>query len=264
METKQVFFFWGVFSIFLLGGCDPGAFDTVYRLELPPAPSAWVEILGVPHWRVAWISPEGAWEAQETADTGVSGIRVLQEWTNPVIAYPYWPERGILPEVMRPAGALFPFDVDEGRIRLSWRGGVDVLVYLELAAQAAAGSGDGVKTPRLPHYFNWPRFRELLEDTSIPEAVRYDPWVVDWQSIVYKIVQSGFDRRRIVPQVREELSIPVPQGNRWIGASPFAEPVNREAGDSLHLLVTSKVDTYLSSAGILRCTKGVWIWLPWE
>lgn len=253
---------WGLVPLLLLGACGHGLFTPSYQLELPPVPSAWAEILGTPHWRVAWFGPEGTWETLDTAASEVSNIQVIEEWTNPIIAFPYWPERGILPELMRPAGALFPFDVNDRQIRLSWRGGVDAVVYLALAAHAPEGQGN--KTPRLPHYFNWPRFRELLEDPGIPEAIRHDPWTADWHSIALKIVQSGFDRRRIIPLEQEELSVPVPQGDRWIGTSPFMEALNREAGDSLHLQVSSQVDTYIASAGMVRCTQGIWIWIPFK
>lgn len=244
--------------VFLLSACESGLFAPLYQVEFPVPPPAWQEILGPPHWRVTWIGPEGTWETAETHQ-GLLPIRVLSEWTTPVIAYPYWPERGILPDILRPSGGLFPFDCENDRIRLSWRGGVEALVYRELAAHAE-GSTQG--TPRLPHYFNWPRFRALLEGPELPEGVQEDLWSVDWKGICRKIAQSGFDRRRIVPQSREELPVPVPSRGPWISTSPFGEPVYQDAERVLPLLVSENGDTYLSPEGMLRCTQEAWMWIP--
>ncbi|MDR0475627.1 MAG: hypothetical protein LBH43_18385 [Treponema sp.] len=38
-------------------------------------------------------------------------------------------------------------------------------------------------TPRIPWYFDWPRFRELMDSSDIPEEVRLDPWTADWKTI---------------------------------------------------------------------------------
>jgi hypothetical protein len=243
---------------FFLSACENGLGTPLYQVEFPALPPAWQEILGPPHWRVTWIGLEGTWETGETHQDGLP-VRVLSEWTTPVIAYPYWPERGVVPDILRPSGALFPFDCENDRIRLSWRGGVEALVYRELAAHAES-SRQG--TPRLPHYFNWPRFRALLEGPKLPEEVRQDLWSADWQGICRKITQSGFDQRRIVPQPREELRVPVRSGGTWIGTSPFGEPVYQEAGTVLQLLVSGNGDTYLSSKGMLRCTQEAWMWIP--
>jgi hypothetical protein len=129
-------------------------------------------------------------------------------------------------------------------------------VYQELALAATQASA----TARLPLYFNWPRFRELLADPSIKEEVRVDPWVVDWKTVCQKIAQSGFDKRRIVPRTTEALLVPLCGEARWIGSSPFAAPFSQAAGDSLCLPVSGAIDTYVCAAGILRCTQGAWIW----
>ncbi|MDR1985470.1 MAG: hypothetical protein LBP88_00680 [Treponema sp.] len=240
---------------FLLSACENGLFDPSYQVEFPALPPGWQEILGTPHWRVTWIGPEGTWETAET-DQELLPIRVLTEWTTPVIAYPYWPERGVAPDILRPGGGLFPFDCEKDRIRLSWRGGVEALVYRELAAHAEKGSS------RLPHYFNWPRFRALLEGPDLPEEVQQDLWSVDWKGICLKTAQSGFNRRRIVPQVREELPSPVRYNGPWISTSPFQKPVYQEAGTLLHFLVSGSGDTYFSPEGMLRCTPEAWMWIP--
>jgi hypothetical protein len=125
-------------------------------------------------------------------------------------------------------------------------------------------AGDGENRLREPQYFDWPRFRELLDGSALDESIRADPWLADWRNIAIKTVQSGFDRRRIVPQAAEELPVPLPHGGPWIGPSPFGAPVLGEPGEIALFRVTGKVDTYVSPAGLLRCTRNAWIWLPWE
>lgn len=256
---------WGflaaVFPVFALNACGSGLCASAYQVELPSLPSAWSSLLGSPRWRLEWISPDVRGETLEVDGNEGTAIRILEEWTTPVIAYPFWPLKGIPPGLMRPAGALFPFDTAGDRIRLHWRGGVDAILYRELAAQYQEHSSG---TPRYPHYFNWPRFRSLLQSPDIDEIVLHDPWSADWKTIALKTAQSGFDRRRIIPMPRKDMAVPVPHEGFWIGASPFADPIYQEPGTDLLLQVCETVDTYLSSSGKLRCTQDAWILMPWE
>ncbi|MDR2110725.1 MAG: hypothetical protein LBP32_05400 [Spirochaetaceae bacterium] len=247
------------FAVFVLsfGSCDP-VLREAYRLELPPPPPEWTAMLGPPMWRIEWIDRDGVVRVTETGETAVSGVELFQEWTTPIIAYPYWPHRGIGPRVMCPGGALFPFDARGGRITLSWKAGVDAGFYLALAGVDTAGD------TRNPRYFNWPRFRTLWDDPRVAGEIRADPWLADWPSISRHTVQSGFDWRRIIPREREKLPVTVPQSGPWVGTSPFAEPLILEAGKTASLDVTGEVDTYISAGGILRCTRGAWIWIPFE
>jgi hypothetical protein len=180
----------------------------------------------------------------------------MMEWTTPIIAYPFWPEQGIAPGIFRPAGALFPFDAKNSRISLSWRGGIDAWVYLCLRDAGEDGS------KRQPHYFDWPRFRALLESPDIDEDVRMDPWLTDWQDVARRTVQSGFNRQRIKPVPVENLPVIVPQSGFYLGTSPFREPLFLEKDETAFFPVTGNVDTYACAEGLLRCTKGTWLWIP--
>jgi hypothetical protein len=242
-----------------LSACDDRIIGGSYTVELPPPPESWTDLLGPPRWRVEWINRDGNLSVRETGYTGME-CDPLEEWAGPVTAFPYWPDRGIPPEVMRPAGAIFPYDVRGGRICLSWTAGVEAWFYRKLA-EAGAEMDAG---KRIPQYFDWPRFRETLAGAVADEAVRRDPWLADWGSIAAQTVKSGFDRRRIKAEPREELPVTIPWEGPWIGRSPFAEPPDWEAGAVLSLGVTGTVETYVSSGGILRLTQGAWIWLPWE
>jgi hypothetical protein len=242
--------------ILFFGACDDPVIRTAYTLEFPPPPG-WAALLGPPFWHIEWINREGKPESMEYGGYGKAAAGVLLEWANPVIAYPYWPQRGLKPGVFRPAGALFPYDVQGDRLRLSWNAGVEAWFYREMLAAGASGKRD-------PRYFDWPRFRALLADPVIHEDIRRDPWIADWPSITRRTLQSGFDRRRITAAPREDLPVTLPHGGPWMGTSPFAVPLVRKAGESVLFRVTGDIDTYISPAGILRCTAGAWIWLPWE
>ncbi|MDR1586682.1 MAG: hypothetical protein LBS57_04420 [Treponema sp.] len=256
-----------------LAGCGYDLTDSRYSLELPEIPAAWVSLPGPPQWRVEWLNPEGLKERALIGSGEKPEIRLPRTWTSAVIAWPCWPEQGIVPGVFRPAGALFPFDVSGlgraggsgGSLVLGWRGGVDAFLYWELAAAADSGAGEtpeGTATARLPENFNWPRFRELFNDENVNKEVRGDPWLADWRGIAQKIVQSGFDKRRLVPRARSEMRIPLPPG-LWVGTSPFAAPLSFEDTAAV-FPVCEAVDTWVSEAGILRCSREAWIFLPWE
>jgi hypothetical protein len=147
---------------------------------------------------------------------------------------------------------------------LSWRGGVDAFLYWELAAAKGAGgeTPEDRAAARLPENFNWPRFRELFDDETVNKEVQRDPWLVDWQDLAHKIVQSGFDKRRLVPGVCTEMRIFLPPG-LWAGTSPFAEPLSFEEGTAV-FPVREGVNVWVSEAGILHCNRETWILLPWQ
>jgi hypothetical protein len=183
-------------------------------------------------------------------------ISLPATWVSAVSAAPFWPDRGLRPGIFRPAGAIFPFDVSGKSLILSWQGGVDANLYWELIA--AYGEA-GQESVRLPWNFNWPRFRQLFDDPTLNADVRADPWLADWNGIAAKMVQSGFDKRRLVPETRGRLEIPVGPGP-WIGASPFAAPLFFEAVPVFP--VRPAADTWISAEGILRCNTETWILLP--
>jgi hypothetical protein len=177
------------------------------------------------------------------------------------LALPFWPEKGIRPGVFKPAGAIFPFDVSSKTVTLSWRGGVDAVLFWELASAAATSTTTGRAVDRLPQNFNWPRFRQLFDDPSVNAEFRADPWLADWSGIAEKIVRSGFDKRRLVPETRGTLKVPTGPGP-WTGTSPFAAPLFFE--DAPVFPVRPAGDTWVSAEGLLRCNTEAWILREWE
>jgi hypothetical protein len=252
-----------VCAALFLSGCGADLTDSRYTLELPELPPAWTSLLGEPHWKIEWLNTEGVKTMMTVQGGQRPEINLPQTWASAVSALPYWPDQGIEPGVFRPAGAIFPFDVCEKVLALTWRGGVDATLYWEIA-QAAADQADDAAAraavSRLPWNFNWPRFRELFNDPTVNAAVHADPWLADWSSIAAKIVKSGFDKRRLVPEARSELRIPVALGP-WIGTSPFAEPLLFENFPVFP--VRQEVDTWVSAEGLLHCNKDAWIFYNW-
>jgi hypothetical protein len=281
---------------FFLHSCGESLLDSRYSLKMPEIPQSWEILLGRPYWRVEWLNNEGRTETMTLRSNENGEISLPQTWANAVIAMPFWPDRGLRPGIFRPAGAIFPFDASGKSLVLSWRGGIDAHLFgefVKVAAEATAEAEAGQETvpspgeelpeeapvestlmgraavPRLPSNFDWPRFRLLFEDPSVNAEVRADPWLADWHSIAAKIVQSGFDKRRLVPEPRINLTIPLSNGinygigrGPWIGTSPFAAPLLFEAEPVFPVRPTA--DTWVSDEGILRCNTEAWIFMKWE
>jgi hypothetical protein len=252
---KQRFLLPLLFLVLILADCSSPPRADFYRPSLPSLPASWGELLGEPEWRLEWIDEEGrekVWEGG--ARTGFPELSLAQEWSSPILAWPFWPEKGLFPGDMKPAGAIFPWDVSGGRVDLSWLGGVDAFFWRELAA---GGTPQVSGTPRVPWYFDWPRFRELLEDPGTKEAVRLDPWTADWKLIAKNTLESGFSRSRLSPHSPAELTVPG-LGGLWIGSSPFAPPLDFPPAGPLALPVGEGAETWVSSLGVLRCSKKAW------
>jgi len=244
------------FLVILLAACGSGPGRSAYRPHLPVIPGCWQEILGEPHWRLEWIGEEGVWKDWEgPAGSEPPLLSPVVEWTTPVLAWPFWPEAGLSPGVMRPGGALFPWDARDGSLRLSWEGGVDAVFWKELAA---ADRSSEASQGRLPWYFDWQRFRKLLESGDVPDELRRDPWLADWREIAGKTVESGFDRRRIVSRRLTEVAVPGLDGS-WVGASPFTPPLEAPPGGPLVLMAAAAPDTWVSLTGVLRCSTLGWV-----
>jgi hypothetical protein len=255
---------------FFLFGCGESFLDSRYKLDLPEIPAAWESLLGRPQWQIEWINVNGHKESKIFPENGRIEIDLPPTLASAVSAYPCWPNMNINPGIFKPAGAIFPFDVSGKSIVLSWRGGVDAALYWEFLkvagevghkANSASTEIGRAAVPRLPWNFDWPRFRQLFEDSALKAEILVDPWLADWHNIAKKIVQSGFDKRRLVPEARSGLQVPVCSGP-WIGTSPFAVPLLFDADPVFPVRATA--DTWVSTEGLLRCNSKAWVLIEWE
>jgi hypothetical protein len=253
--------------VFILTACRDPAIPPAFRLDLPALPPAWEAVLGPPHWQIEWFTPDGSLRSREGPAGALPEVELAAEWASPVLAYPFWPERGLLPGAMYPAGAIAPFDTDGPSLRLSWEAGPAARFYRALASarQAEAVSAGGLTAAagkRRPDRFDWPRFRELLRNGDIPPEIRADPWLADWDAIAAHTVQSGFDRRRIQPRPREPVSLDIPWPGPWAASSPFAEVRLWKAGETVIVDAAEEAETLVSAEGALRYSRAGVVRIP--
>ena len=248
---KLFIFFFPAPVLLLFLVCCGDLTPSSYTVIPPSPPEEWVSLLGEPHWRLEWMDKSGV---RRTADI-LPGKSVKMEipvtWANPVTARPYWPDHNLPAGIFKPAGAMFPFDADGGRLRLSWKAGTDSVFYWELALASRQN------TAKLPANFDWPRFRELFNDEAINEAVRNDPWLVNWRSVAEKTIASSFDKRRLVPEAAESVNIPAGSGP-WYGTSLFSEPLYFDEGEKQVFPVRPGLNVWISEEGILRVSGKTW------
>jgi len=249
--------------------CCGDSFPSRYVTVLPDVPDAWVSLLGEPHWRLEWLDTDGREQITDISPGNSTVIELPTTWTSPVTAWPYWPDRNLIHGQIKPAGALFPFDAEGEQIRLSWKAGPDAVFYRELAAAVlqAKQAGQDEQTEKvnakLPAYFDWHRFRFLFQLETIDQAVREDPWLVDWRSVAEKTVSSSFNQSRLVPEAAKSISFPVPVGH-WYGASPFAEPLFFEEGETPVFPVRPGINVWICAEGILRFTEKAYVFVERE
>jgi hypothetical protein len=263
---REILFFF-ISPVLILAACGDPAIPPAFRLDLPDLPPAWEAVLGPPHWKIEWFTPDGRLRSREGSAGALPEVEIAAEWASPVLAYPFWPEHGLLPGVMRPAGAIAPFDADGPRLRLSWEAGPEARFYRALASAlsveaASAGGLSAAVEKRRPDRFDWPRFRDLLRNGDIPPEIRADPWLADWDAAAARTVQSGFDRRRIQPRPREPINLEVPWPGPWAGSSPFAEIRHWKAGETVTVDAGEEADTLVSPGGVLRYNRDGVIRIP--
>jgi hypothetical protein len=257
--TTKIFFKTALTVVLcLFASCeDDRVIRQSYHLKLPPLPEIWQEVLGEASWHIEWAGEDGVIHSMEKIPNGgMSSVEIMQNWTTPVSAWPYWPEKDIRHGLMKPAGALFPLDVSGSYIKLSWNGGVDAVFFWELAAL------DNEK--RLPYNFNWNHFRELFSNADLPEDVLEDPWIADWKAIAVKTATSGFDRRRISGQKRSSRTLTIPADGPWIGVSPFDDGKDWLKDEVVIVKLSGYVESYFCPTGVLRCSSATWNWLRYD
>ena len=246
--------------LFLVNACNLGMTHSSYEVLLPELPEFWEEILGEAHCRLEWLDRQGFWKALDLApNEAMPGLSIIEERSNPVYAWPYWPSRKLFPGLMHPAGAVYPWDISNGVINFSWRAGIEAVFWEEMAAAERASTA---QEARLPWYFDWPRFRTLLLTGSIPESVKQNPWTADWKDIAQRTIQSGFLSSRIRSKETKEISIQLNDpGGRWINSSAFSSPIYTDQDGMLILTVTETPDIWVSEGGMIKASTAGWVYI---
>jgi hypothetical protein len=257
MKTR---FFQNTFFVFLvLAGCTNPVLPSRYALEFPRLPALWTEVLGTPSWKVEWYNQDGNQECTVIDGSTDSAIPVFFEWPSPVTAWPFWPDRGIEAGMFRPAGALYPFDVSDGVLRMSWRAGADAVFYLAL--EEARSRKENPHPQRKAAFFDWPRFRAFFASTA-PEELQEDPWLVNWQEAAEKTVNSGFRTSYVKARERSVTEVPIPHDGPWFSTSPFRPVENWTAGTVAPLALSAEAELWVCSDGMLFLSTGARLWVP--
>jgi hypothetical protein len=241
--------------IFLFCGCENPVIYSQYKVILPEIPTDWQTILGSPLWRIEWVDINGKWRKIDAQKSRNFQLEICNTKINPVIAYPYWPEKDFHPGMFYPAGALFPLDVSGDLITLDWQGGIDAQLYLYLS-----GYNNGEN--RKPEQFDWQRFRSLLRKETENADVKANPWNVDWESAAEKIARSGFRSSYITSRKYTEINVTIPENGLWISPSPFEEAKNWQSGENVVLQATESPSRYVSEKGTIIFDNKTWDYFP--
>jgi hypothetical protein len=250
-----------------LSACSDPVLPEAYRVNFPALPSHWADVLGPAEWQLSWLNPEGRVETRNLPANGAAEITLSSRSPAMILAWPLWPERDLPAGIMRPAGAIYPYDAGEGAVNLKWEAGPEAWLFLLMAAQTsspASAEDKAIPAKNRAWNFNWPRFRELLASEDIPVEVREDPWLADWRTVAKKTLESGFDRRRIKAPAASPLSLTVPADGPWFGASPFSPVYQWQAGETPQFAAGSEAQTLVCPSGQIRCAAGVWMWVEWR
>ena len=235
--------------------CGPSPLPESYRIKLPASPALRAELLGDCRWRLEWDDSGGRLcHTEIAAANGSGGINILAEWPSAILAWPYWPEKGLAAGLFYPAGAIFPFDLSGDTIILSWEAGVEAYFYRELDKARSLNT-----TNRIPEFFDWKRFRTLLKGDA-PEEIRSDPWLADWKSIAERTVNSGFRSSYIRAETRTETAVIIPHSGPWLGASPFITPEFWGEGEEIFLLLSPRPKIFICPGGLFNVSAQTWLW----
>jgi hypothetical protein len=211
---------------------------------LPELPEAWAEALGEPVWRLEWLARDGTVRTMETP-AAPQAVELYDALGSYMLAWPCWPEKGIEAGEVYPAGGVFPVDAQGSSFELSWRGGVDAFFWKSLACEGSEKYS--------VFKFNWWKFREMWEESTLDDEVLADPWLVDWKDLAHKTAILGFDKRRIAAEYRVYKSH---TGNDfsgvWLSPSSFAEPIVVAEGAPLRLPIVQKTAILFSDRGIIK------------
>ena len=244
--------------ILALVSCGPSPIPTFYRVQFPSSPVLRTELLGECQWKLDYFDSNGNFCQKEIAKNSTVSVelRILGEWPSAILAWPYWPEKSLAAGYFYPAGAIFPLDIAGDTIILSWNAGAEAYFYWELEKAQEINSG----TNRKPQFFDWKRFRTLLQETA-PEELIKDPWLADWKDIAERTVRSGFRQSYVRAENRFSKEIIIPHTGPWLSASPFRSPEFWEEGEEVILFLSPRPEILVCPAGRFTISAAMQLWV---
>jgi hypothetical protein len=258
MNTR---FFRNTFFVFLaLIGCANPVLPSRYVLEFPRLPGSWAEVLGSPSWKIEWYNRDGNRECTVVDGSPDIAVPVFSEWPSPVTAWPFWPDKGLEAGIFRPAGALYPFDVSGGVLRLNWRAGADAVFYLTL--EETHSRKENAHPQRKAAFFDWPRFRAFFASRA-PVKLQEDPWLVDWKEAAEKTINSGFRTSYIKARKQTAVELIIPCDGPWFSVSPFQAVKNWAAGSIEAVPLSEETELWVCPGGMLFLSADARLWVPW-
>lgn len=178
------------------------------EVRLPAPPPAW-EPFGALAYSIVLPAPQpGQPSPSLRVDAGARSIHLtIEKSINlPILAYPLLQGRA---DLLRPAGGVFPFSLDErGRLELSYRDG-----FLAQMLFPLYGKNDLIAA------VNVERLSEAIWERSLG-----DPWSVDRERILVTLVYGTMRSDRISLLPAFSLSISAHPGI-WIAGDPFRAPL---------------------------------------
>lgn len=112
-------------------------------------------------------------------------------------------------EFIKPAGQIYPYGYNNGKLVLTWGGGYCSSVFKTLVTGAAEAGETAVYIQNYLSRFNWKRFLETIEEkinSSVKDfldaddaasAVFYNPWLLNEQSVLEAIAYDSFNANKL-------------------------------------------------------------------
>jgi len=206
------------------------------RLVLPDPPAPWRQAFPELTFLVVYQDSTGP-RVTVTAMREVT-VECGKAGNTPVLAYPAGipgeDEQGVPPGLLRPAGALYPLDLDprseEPTLNLSWQEG-------PLAALVARLQENGMEVSLL----NTARLQERF-------GTFQDPWDLDLESMATGLLHGTFSAYDVDSLPLRDAAL-VPGPGKWFLESPLSPPVEASASGELTLTQISPGSHSLFSTG---------------
>ena len=186
----------------LAASCSLLAPETEVTVVLPAPPEHWGRAFSDLGFELVYRDEAGVEHTTDAPGAGTACIRCSRQGNSAILAYP----RSVadVSGLLRPAGALFPLDAEDGStLRLTWEAGPLALLMSLLGSLG-----------RDPSLFNAGRLAEYM-------ARQPDPWSLDIRAMAQKIAEGTFSAYDIDLLPCRDVTLDVDTGE-WFFESPFS------------------------------------------